>query len=108
MTPKGLLKTSIRCDDPVMFLESELMLADKGEVPTEEYLIPIGKADIKRSGENVTIICWSKMVKLCLSAARELENEGISARSSICGHCGRWMRRAGRVDPQDASLRDRG
>src|SRR4051812_44490873 len=59
---KGLLKTAIRCDDPVMFLESELMLNDRGEVPTEEYTIPIGKADIKKEGDDVTIICWSKMV----------------------------------------------
>src|SRR4051812_36769276 len=77
---KGLLKTSIRCDDPVMFLESELMLNDKGEVPEEEYTLPIGKADIKKQGSDVTIVCWSKMVKLCLKAALELaENEGIDA-----------------------------
>lgn len=77
---KGLLKSAIRCDDPVIFLESELMLADKGEVPAGEYLIPLGKADIKQPGEDVTIVCWSKMVKLCLNAAKQLEEqEGISA-----------------------------
>jgi pyruvate dehydrogenase E1 component beta subunit len=76
---KGLLKSSIRCDDPVIFLESELMLADKGEVPPGEYLLPLGRADVKRGGEDVTIICWSKMVKLCLNAAEQLEQEGISA-----------------------------
>src|SRR5690349_19761653 len=60
---KGLLKSAIRCDDPVIFLESELMLADKGEVPDEEYTIPIGVADVKKEGDDVTILCWSKMVK---------------------------------------------
>src|SRR5688572_26478248 len=78
---KGLLKTAIRCDDPVMFLESELMLNDRGEVPTEEYTIPIGKADIKKEGDDVTIICWSKMVKLCLKAAIELAEEIIDVRT---------------------------
>ena len=53
---KGLLKTSIRDNDPVIFMESELMYGDKGQVPTEEYLIPIGQADIKRSGTDVTIV----------------------------------------------------
>lgn len=72
---KGLLKSAIRCDDPVMFLESELMLNDKGEVPDEEYTLPIGKADIKKQGADVTIICWSKMVKLCLKAACVLAEE---------------------------------
>jgi pyruvate dehydrogenase E1 component beta subunit len=76
---KGLLKTAIRCDDPVIFLESELMLADKGEVPEEEYTLPIGVADIKKQGDDVTILCWSKMVKLCLKAAMELGKEGIDA-----------------------------
>jgi pyruvate dehydrogenase E1 component beta subunit len=76
---KGLLKTAIRCDDPVIFLESELMLADKGEVPDEEYTLPIGVADIKKQGDDVTILCWSKMVKLCLKAAMELGKEGIDA-----------------------------
>ena len=77
---KGLLKSAIRCDDPVIFLESEIMLADKGEVPEEEYTIPIGVADIKRPGNDVTLICWSKMVKLCLNAAAELQQQhGIDA-----------------------------
>jgi len=77
---KGLLKTSIRCDDPVIFLESELMLNDRGEVPEEEYTLPLGKADIKKAGSDVTIVCWSKMVKLCLKAALEMaQNEGIDA-----------------------------
>lgn len=77
---KGLLKTSIRCDDPVIFLESEMMLNDRGEVPTEEYLLPIGVADIKRPGDDVTILCWSKTVKTCLNAANQMaEQEQINA-----------------------------
>src|SRR5262244_3648649 len=61
---KGLLKSAIRSDDPVIFLESEIMLADKGEVPDEEYTLPIGVADIKRGGTDVTLLCWSKTVRL--------------------------------------------
>ena len=76
---KGLLKSAIRCDDPVMFLESEVMLADKGEVPDGEYTLPIGVADIKKEGDDITIVCWSKCVKLCLKAAMELGKEGINA-----------------------------
>jgi pyruvate dehydrogenase E1 component beta subunit len=76
---KGLLKSAIRCDDPVMFLESELMLNDRGEVPEEEYLIPIGTADVKRDGSDVTLVCWSKTVKTCLKAAEMLEEEGIDS-----------------------------
>lgn len=76
---KGLLKAAIRCDDPVMFLESELMLNDRGEVPDGDYTLPIGKADIKKAGKDVTIICWSKMVKLCLKAASDLAEQGVDA-----------------------------
>ncbi len=76
---KGLLKTAIRDNDPVIFMESELMYGDKGEVPTEEYLIPIGIADIKRSGSDVTIVSFGKIMKVALAAAQELEKEGISA-----------------------------
>ncbi len=76
---KGLLKTSIRCDDPVVFLESEIMLNDTGEVPDTEYTLPIGVADIKRPGSDVTLVCWSKMVKLCLKAAELLAADGIDA-----------------------------
>ena len=74
---KGLLKTSIRDNDPVIFMESEQMYADKGEVPEEEYLIPIGKADIKRQGKDVTIVSFGKMLKICYAAAEELAKEGI-------------------------------
>jgi len=76
---KGLLKTAIRDNDPVIFMESELMYGDKGEVPTEEYLIPIGSADIKKAGSDVTIVSFGKIMKVALAAAGELEKEGISA-----------------------------
>ncbi|HYG01055.1 MAG TPA: pyruvate dehydrogenase complex E1 component subunit beta [Chryseosolibacter sp.] len=76
---KGLLKSSIRDNDPVIFMESELMYGDKGEVPTEEYLLPIGVADVKREGTDVTIVSFGKIMKVALAAAAELEKEGISA-----------------------------
>src|SRR5688500_9617001 len=76
---KGLLKTSIRDNDPVIFMESELMYGEKGAVPQEEYLIPIGVADIKRQGSDVTIVSFGKIMKVALAAAAELEKEGISA-----------------------------
>ena len=76
---KGLLKAAIRDTDPVIFMESEMMYSDMGEVPEEEYLIEIGKADIKREGTDVTIVSYNKMMKLALKAAEELEKEGVSA-----------------------------
>ena len=76
---KGLLKSSIRDDDPVIFMESELMYGDKMEVPEEEYIIPIGVADIKKAGTDVTIVSFGKIMKVALAAAGELEKEGISA-----------------------------
>ena len=76
---KGLLKSAIRDDDPVVFMESEVMYGDVGEVPEEEYLIPIGKADIKRAGTDVTIVSFNKMMKVALGAADELAKEDISA-----------------------------
>lgn len=75
---KGLLKSAIRDDDPVIFMESEQMYGDKGEVPEEEYLIPLGVADIKRAGTDVTIVSFGKILKEALTAADELEKEGIS------------------------------
>lgn len=82
-TPKdayGLLKTAIRDPDPVLFLESELAYGVKGEVPDEEYLIPLGKAEIKREGTDVTLVSWNKAIFTCLDAAEKLEKEhGISA-----------------------------
>lgn len=76
---KGLLKSAIRDNDPVIFMESEVMYSDLGEVPEEEYLIPIGKADVKRQGTDATIISYNKMMKVALSAAEELDKEGINA-----------------------------
>ena len=77
---KGLLKQAIRYEeDPVMFMESELMYGEKSEVPEEEYYIEIGKADIKKPGSDVTIVSFNKMMKIALGAAGELEKEGISA-----------------------------
>jgi pyruvate dehydrogenase E1 component beta subunit len=76
---KGLLKTAIRDDDPVIFMESELMYGDKGEVPAEEYLIPIGLADVKRNGSDVTIVSFGKIMKVALAAAEELQKDNISA-----------------------------
>lgn len=77
---KGLLKQAIRYEeDPVMFMESEQMYGDKGEVPDEEYYIPLGKADIKKTGRDITIVSYNKMMKVALGAAAELEKEGISA-----------------------------
>ncbi|GIV44896.1 MAG: pyruvate dehydrogenase subunit beta [Bacteroidia bacterium] len=76
---KGLLKTAIRDNDPVIFMESELMYGNKGEVPDHEYLIPIGKADVKRQGTDVTIISFGKMVHVALDACKALESEGIQA-----------------------------
>ena len=77
---KGLLKQAIRFEeDPVVFMESELMYGDKSEVPDEEYYIELGKADVKRAGRDVTIVSFNKMMKVALGAADELEKEGISA-----------------------------
>src|SRR5687767_2995355 len=76
---KGLLKAAIRDEDPVMFMESEVMYGEKGEVPEEEYIIEIGKADIKRQGNDVTIVSYNKMMKVALGAASELEKEEINA-----------------------------
>src|SRR4051812_12510359 len=76
---KGLLKSAIRDDDPVVFMESEMMYGEKGEVPEEEYLIPIGKARIAREGTDVTIVSFNKMMKIALGAAEELQKENISA-----------------------------
>ncbi len=76
---KGLLKSAILDPDPVIFMESEQMYGDKGFVPEEEYYIPIGVADIKRPGTDVTLVTFGKMLKVVMNAAAELEKEGISA-----------------------------
>ncbi|HMU77134.1 MAG: pyruvate dehydrogenase complex E1 component subunit beta [Bacteroidetes bacterium] len=74
---KGLLKAAIRDDDPVIFMESEQMYGDKGEVPEGEYLMPIGVADIKRAGNDVTIVSFGKIIKTAYKAAEELAKENI-------------------------------
>ena len=75
---KGLLKAAIRDNDPVIFMESEQMYGDKGEVPEGEYTIPLGVADIKREGTDVTIVSFGKIIKEAYKAADELAQEGIS------------------------------
>ena len=75
---KGLLKSAIRDDDPIIFMESEQMYGDKGEVPDGEYTIPIGVADVKREGSDVTIVSFGKIIKEAYKAADELEKENIS------------------------------
>jgi len=75
---KGLLKAAIRDDDPVIFMESEQMYGDKGEVPEGEYILPIGVADVKRKGTDVTIVSFGKIIKEAFKAADALEKEGIS------------------------------
>ena len=76
---KGLLKSAIRDNDPVIFMESEQMYGDKGEVPEEEYLIPIGKAEIKIPGKDVTIVSFGKILKEAVKAIDELKKDGIAA-----------------------------
>ena len=76
---KGLLEAAVRDDNPVVFLEHKLMLGVQGDVPEGEYVVPIGKADIKRSGADVSIITWSGMVPKALAAAEMLAAEGIDA-----------------------------
>jgi pyruvate dehydrogenase E1 component beta subunit len=76
---KGLLKSAIRDADPTVFMESEVMYGEQGEVPEEEYLIPIGKAKVVREGTDVTLVSFNKMMKVALGAADELAKENISA-----------------------------
>ncbi len=75
---KGLLKSAIRDDDPVIFMESEQMYGDKGEVPEGEYTVPLGVADLRRKGKDVTIVSFGKIIKEADKAADELEKEGVS------------------------------
>jgi pyruvate dehydrogenase E1 component beta subunit len=76
---KGLLKTAIRDDNPVVFFEDKMMFATKGMVPDEEYTIPFGVADVKREGEDITIVATSSMVYVALDAASLLAEDGIEA-----------------------------
>jgi pyruvate dehydrogenase E1 component beta subunit len=75
---KGLLKSAIRNNNPVLFLESELSYGDKMEIPTEEYLVPIGEAKVVTEGKDVTLISHSRMVNLCKEAAKQLKGKGVS------------------------------
>jgi pyruvate dehydrogenase E1 component beta subunit len=77
-TAKGLLKSAIRQNDPVIYFEHKVLYPQKGQVPEEEYLTPIGKAEIRKPGKDVTIVTYSIMVQKCEEAAMELEKEGIS------------------------------
>ena len=76
---KGLLKTSIRDDNPVVFMEGETLYGMTWEVPQEEYTIPLGVGDVKREGQHVTLVAWSRMVHTCLDAAKALAKDGIEA-----------------------------
>ena len=76
---KGLMKSAIRDDDPVVSLENKLLYAKKEEIPEEDYMIPLGKAEVKREGKDITIITWSRQVNFALEAAENLAKEGIDA-----------------------------
>ena len=76
---KGLLKSAIRDDNPVIFMENQLQYNSRGEVPEQEYTIPIGEADVKREGSDITIYCYMRAVELSLGAAEKLQEDGISA-----------------------------
>ncbi len=91
---KGLLKTAIRDDNPVVFFEDKMMYKLKGPVPEEEYTIPLGVADVKRQGEDLTIVATSSMVQVALGAAKMLEEYDVSAEVvRSADHRGRWMKR---------------
>ncbi len=74
---KGLLKSAIRNNNPVLFLENEMSYGDKMEIPNEEYLVPIGKAKVVREGSHVTLVCYSRMVSYCKQAAEEMAKRGV-------------------------------
>ncbi len=76
---KGMLKSAIRDENPVVMFEGERLYALKGQVPDGEHLVPLGKADVKREGKDVTLVTWSRMYYFCEQAAQALEKEGISA-----------------------------
>ena len=75
---KGLLKAAIRDDDPVVFMESELMYGDKEDVPTEEYILPLGHANVVQAGNDVTLVSFGKMMKVAWEAARAMQDQGIA------------------------------
>ena len=76
---KGLLKSAIRCNDPVLFIEHATLYQTRGEVPEGEYLVPIGQSIVQREGKDVTIVTYSKMLEISLKAASQLAAEGIEA-----------------------------
>ncbi|HSH01357.1 MAG TPA: alpha-ketoacid dehydrogenase subunit beta [Anaerolineae bacterium] len=76
---KGLLKSAIRSNDPVMFIEHHTLYQIRGEVPEEEYLVPLGKSDVKREGSDVTIVAYAQGLQVALEAAEKLSKEGIEA-----------------------------
>jgi pyruvate dehydrogenase E1 component beta subunit len=76
---KGMLKSAIRSDNPVMFVEHATLYQNRGEVPTGEYTVPLGKSDVKRQGDDVTLVAYGKMVQHALTAADRLADDGISA-----------------------------
>ncbi len=75
---KGLLKSAIRDEDPVIFMESELMYGDKGEIPESEYLLPLGKAVVRQTGKDATLVSFGKMMKVAQKAAQQMAQEGIA------------------------------
>src|SRR5919198_142845 len=76
---KGLLTAAVRDDDPVIFIEHKLLYRTKGDVPTGEHVVPLGRADVKREGSDLTMVTWSREVLFALEAAKQLANEGIEA-----------------------------
>jgi pyruvate/2-oxoglutarate/acetoin dehydrogenase E1 component len=76
---KGLIKASIRDDNPIMFVESQLLYSEKGVVPEEDYVVPIGVADVKRAGTDITLVGWGPAILDALRAADSLAKEGVSA-----------------------------
>jgi len=74
---KGLLKAAIRDDNPVVFIENKVLYASEGEIPEEDYVVEIGKADVKKEGSDITVVAWSKMVNVALAAAEHLKEDGI-------------------------------
>jgi pyruvate dehydrogenase E1 component beta subunit len=76
---KGLLKSAIRDDDPIVFIEGEMLYNTKGEVPDGEHIVPIGQAEVKREGADVTLVCHSKTVSVALKAAEQLSGDGVNA-----------------------------
>jgi len=87
---KGLLKSAIRSDDPIFFIEHATLYQVRGEVPEGEYTIPIGSSKVQRVGQDVTIISYSKMLDTSLKAAEQLAQEALKRRSSTCVLCARW------------------